>query len=56
MTAPTSSRAMISHDKLSELQGTKDSSDKKQNKSTETKEDSGETYLYFLSDKQTISF
>uniref|UniRef100_A0A0D3BR93 ABC transporter domain-containing protein n=1 Tax=Brassica oleracea var. oleracea TaxID=109376 RepID=A0A0D3BR93_BRAOL len=45
--SPTSSRAMISHDKLSELQGTKDKSDKKQNKSTETKEDSGNIVLPF---------
>nr|VDD05757.1 unnamed protein product [Brassica oleracea] len=45
--SPTSSRAMISHDKLSELQGTKDKSDKKQNKSTETKEDSGNMVLPF---------
>ncbi|KAF2604074.1 hypothetical protein F2Q70_00024932 [Brassica cretica] len=45
--SPTSSRAMISHDKLSELQGTKDKSDKKQNKSTETKEDSGKMVLPF---------
>ncbi|KAG5396189.1 hypothetical protein IGI04_018003 [Brassica rapa subsp. trilocularis] len=45
--SPTSSRAMISHDKLSELQGTKDSSDKKQNKSTERKEDSGKMVLPF---------
>ncbi|KAL0666525.1 hypothetical protein Bca4012_029229 [Brassica carinata] len=45
--SPTSSRAMISHDKLSELQGTKDKSDKKQNKSTETEEDSGKMVLPF---------
>ncbi|KAL0720920.1 hypothetical protein Bca4012_035519 [Brassica carinata] len=50
--SPTSSRAMISKEKLLELQGTKDTS-VKQNKSIETNGDSGETYLSFLSDKQT---
>ena len=55
MTAPTTSRAMISQEKLLELQGTKDSS-VKQNKLIETNEDSGETYLSFLSNKQTIFF
>ncbi|ESQ52363.1 hypothetical protein EUTSA_v10016141mg [Eutrema salsugineum] len=49
--SPTSSRAMISQDKLSELQGTKDSSVKK-NKSInsspiKTNEDSGEMVLPF---------
>ncbi|KAF8101841.1 hypothetical protein N665_0201s0154 [Sinapis alba] len=44
--SPTSSRAMISQEKLLELQGTKDPS-VKQNKSTETNEDSGKMVLPF---------
>ncbi|CAH8362168.1 unnamed protein product [Eruca vesicaria subsp. sativa] len=44
--SPTSSRAMISQEKLSELQGTKVSS-VKHNNSTETNEDSGKMVLPF---------
>ena len=45
---------MISKDKLSELQGTKDSSLKKNKKATDYIENSGETYMSFLSHKQTL--
>jgi len=55
LTAPTSSRPMISQDKLSELQGTKDSSVKKNkplDSSIKTNEDPGEIYcLSFYSHK-----
>ncbi|CAF2293677.1 unnamed protein product [Brassica napus] len=52
--SPTTSRAMISKDKLSELQGTKDSSLNKNKKAIDYTEDSGETYMSFLSYKQTL--
>lgn len=50
MTAPTSSRAMISQDKLSELQGTEDSTNNSsvKNKVTEEDENSGEIFLLSL--------
>ncbi|CAG7908065.1 unnamed protein product [Brassica rapa] len=52
--SPTTSRAMISKDKLSELQGRKDSSLNKNKKAIDYTEDSGETYMSFLSYKQTL--
>ncbi|XP_033145872.1 ABC transporter G family member 33 isoform X3 [Brassica rapa] len=52
--SPTTSRAMISKDKLSELQGRKYSSVKKNKKAIDYTEDSGETYMSFLSYKQTL--
>ncbi|KAL1209986.1 ABC transporter G family member 33 [Cardamine amara subsp. amara] len=45
--SPTSSRAMISQEKLSELQGTKDSSVKKNKPIVETNEESGNMILPF---------